>query len=102
VADIAPHKVIPGNRPSNTFLLDQLDAYNLGFLTALYEHSVYVQSLVWNINAFDQWGVELGKQLSGPLFQALEFQAIESPTSGASVDASTNQLLNIARSWRKS
>ena len=94
---LAPHKVIPGNRPSNTLLLDQLDPFNLGYLTALYEHSVYVQSLLLHINAFDQWGVELGKQLSGPLFTAIDSNAAESQ-----FDASTNQLLHMARHWRES
>ncbi|MDY6828354.1 MAG: glucose-6-phosphate isomerase [Pseudomonadota bacterium] len=61
---LAPHRAVPGNRPSNTLLLQQLDPANLGALLALYEHKVYVQSLIWNINAFDQWGVELGKALS--------------------------------------
>ena len=56
-----PIKPFPGNRPSTTILLDKLDARTLGSLIALYEHKVFVQSVVWDINAFDQWGVELGK-----------------------------------------
>lgn len=90
---LAPHKAIPGNRPSTTLLLDSLDPYTLGFLTALYEHSVYVQSLIWNINAFDQWGVELGKKLSGSLFTALD-----TATDQPSFDSSTNALLKLTRS----
>lgn len=93
---LAPHKAVPGNRPSSTFLLDRLDPFNLGLLAALYEHSVYVQSVLWNINAFDQWGVELGKKLSGPLFAALESQS-----SAPSFDASTNALVLRARAWRE-
>ena len=59
-----PHRTFPGNRPSNTLLMPQLDAYHLGALLALYEHRTFVQSVLWNVNAFDQWGVELGKRLS--------------------------------------
>ena len=68
---LAPHKVIPGNRFHNLITLDTLTAETLGALVALYEHKVYVQSVVLGINAFDQWGVELGKQLSKPLYDAL-------------------------------
>ncbi|MFP5307790.1 MAG: glucose-6-phosphate isomerase, partial [Gammaproteobacteria bacterium] len=59
-----PHRVFPGNRPSSTLLLPRLDPYHLGALLALYEHRTFVQSVIWNINAFDQWGVELGKQMA--------------------------------------
>ncbi|HDZ09393.1 glucose-6-phosphate isomerase [Pseudohongiella sp.] len=68
---LAAHKAAPGNRPSTTLLLTELSAFNLGSLIALYEHKVFVQSVIWNINAFDQWGVEIGKQLSTPAFAAL-------------------------------
>lgn len=61
---LAPHKVIPGNRPTNTLFCDQLTPYTLGALIALYEHKVFVQGVIWNINSFDQWGIELGKQLA--------------------------------------
>ncbi|MFM1896456.1 MAG: hypothetical protein RLZZ385_1530 [Pseudomonadota bacterium] len=91
---LAPHKVIPGNRPSNTFLLRQLDPYTLGQLTAFYEHSVYAQSVLWNINAFDQWGVELGKKLSTPIFDALQ-----TPDFRGAFDGSTDQLINATNSW---
>lgn len=67
----APHKLIAGNKPSNLLLMEQLTPESLGALIALYEHKVFVQSVIWNINAFDQWGVELGKQLAGPLLAAL-------------------------------
>lgn len=62
-AQLAFHKVIPGNRPSNTLFLTELTPYTLGALLALYEHKIFVQGVIWNINSFDQWGVELGKQL---------------------------------------
>ncbi|MEP1441760.1 MAG: glucose-6-phosphate isomerase [Hyphomicrobiales bacterium] len=67
IARLAPHKVFPGNRPSNTLLYDRLDPATLGGLIALYEHKVFVQGVVWGINSFDQWGVELGKQLASTL-----------------------------------
>lgn len=68
---LAPHKIIPGNRPSSLLLLDYLTPTSLGALIALYEHKVYILSLLWQVNAFDQWGVELGKALSEPIFAAL-------------------------------
>ena len=61
---LAPHKVITGNKPSNTLLFEELNPATLGALLALYEHKVFVQGVIWNINSFDQWGVELGKQLA--------------------------------------
>lgn len=68
---LLPHKVFPGNRPSNTLLLDRLDPATLGALLALYEHKVFVQGALWGINSFDQWGVELGKQLAPRIEAAL-------------------------------
>jgi glucose-6-phosphate isomerase len=68
---LAPHKVFPGNRPSNTLLYQKLDPHTLGMLIALYEHKVFVQGVIWQINSFDQWGVELGKQLAPPIHAAL-------------------------------
>ena len=68
---LAPHKVFSGNRPSNTLLYRRLDPHTLGMLIALYEHKVFVQGAIWNINSFDQWGVELGKQLAPPIREAL-------------------------------
>lgn len=67
---LAPHKVIPGNRPSNTLILEKLDPHHLGALLALYEHKVYVGGCLLGINPFDQWGVELGKQLSSNIHRA--------------------------------
>jgi len=68
----APHRVFPGNRPSNTILYRRLDPFALGRLMALYEHKVFVQAVIWGINSFDQWGVELGKQLATELLPILE------------------------------
>ena len=68
---LLPHKVFHGNRPTNTFLFERLNPHTLGMLIAMYEHKVFVQSVVWNINPFDQWGVELGKQLAGKILPEL-------------------------------
>jgi len=80
---LLPHKVFPGNRPSNTIVFKELTPATLGALIALYEHKIYVQSVIWNINAFDQWGVELGKQLASPIAAALLGKAAP-PTQNAS------------------
>ncbi|MGJ8682570.1 glucose-6-phosphate isomerase, partial [Paraglaciecola sp.] len=68
---LATHKVMPGNKPSNTFLFDQLDPKTLGALVALYEHKVFVQGAIWGVNSFDQWGVELGKELGNQVLDKL-------------------------------
>jgi len=78
IQTLAPHKVQPGNRPSNTILLEALTPERLGALIALYEHKVFTQSVLWNINAFDQWGVELGKQAAATIFAALDDAGTES------------------------
>ncbi|MCC7304907.1 MAG: glucose-6-phosphate isomerase [Alphaproteobacteria bacterium] len=67
-----PWRAMPGNRPSSTLVLNELDPYHLGMLLALYEHKVFVQGILWNINSFDQWGVELGKTLAKDILQAVE------------------------------
>jgi glucose-6-phosphate isomerase len=68
---LLPHRIMPGNRPSNVILLDELSPAMLGRLLALYEHKVFVESIIWQINAFDQWGVELGKSLANAIQPAL-------------------------------
>lgn len=75
---LLPHKVFPGNKPTNTLLFDRLDPHTLGMLIALYEHKVFVQGIVWNINSFDQWGVELGKQLAGKILPELLDESVHS------------------------
>lgn len=90
--ELLPHKVFPGNKPTNTLLFDKLDPHTLGMLVALYEHKVYVQSVVWNINAFDQWGVELGKQLAGKILSELR-----DPDIVSQHDASTGGLIKYFR-----
>ena len=86
-----------GNRPSNTLLLDVLTPYALGTLVALYEHSVFVQGTIWNINSFDQWGVELGKVLAKRV--AAELGALDEPE--LTHDSSTNALIHRYRTARK-
>jgi glucose-6-phosphate isomerase len=77
---LLPHRVMPGNRPSNVILLDELSPAILGRLLALYEHKVFVESIIWQINAFDQWGVELGKSLADAIQPALSGNQKELPT----------------------
>jgi len=89
---LLPHKVFPGNKPTNTLLFDKLDPHTLGMLIAIYEHKVFVQSVVWNINPFDQWGVELGKQLAGKILPELH-----DGTSTNRHDASTSGLIGYYR-----
>jgi glucose-6-phosphate isomerase len=86
---LLPHKVFPGNRPSNTILYSQLDPVTLGKLVALYEHKVFVQGVIWNVNSFDQWGVELGKQLAKALLSK-----VEGVEGAEGHDSSTQGLLN--------
>ncbi|HET9679744.1 MAG TPA: glucose-6-phosphate isomerase, partial [Gammaproteobacteria bacterium] len=84
----APHRQFSGNRPSTTLVLDNLDGQGLGMLVALYEHKVFTQSVIWNINPFDQWGVELGKRLA----QEVETKLQKEPT-----DSSPDSLTNYVR-----
>jgi glucose-6-phosphate isomerase len=88
VAKIAPHKVIKGNRPSNTLLTDKMTPATVGALIALYEHRTFVQGTIWGINSFDQWGVELGKVLGTDIFNRL---VSDSDNSG--LDASTQAMI---------
>ena len=92
---LLPHKVFPGNRPSTTILYPELTPRVLGALVALYEHKVFTQGVIWNINSFDQWGVELGKQLAGPILDALTGK-----TGGDGHDSSTAGLIAQARALR--
>jgi len=69
---LAPHRTFPGNRPTNTLLVEKFTPFTLGALLALYEHKVFVQGVIWNVNSFDQWGVELGKQLAGVILPELK------------------------------
>ena len=84
-----PYKVFPGNQPSSTLVLPALSPYALGQLLALFEHKVFCLGVLWNLNAFDQWGVELGKQLASQLTPLLEKQGDPS-----ALDSSTRGLLD--------
>lgn len=93
VERLAPHKVFPGNRPSITLVYDSLTPFALGRLIALYEHRVFVEGVIWDINSFDQWGVELGKELATALLPMVKGDA-----SADSKDASTKGLLAALKS----
>jgi len=93
---LLPHRTFEGNRPTTSILLDELSPRALGALLALYEHKVFVQSVIWDVNAFDQWGVELGKRLAGRILPELEGGA---PVS--THDSSTNGLINCYKSRKK-
>ncbi len=93
---LLPHKVFPGNRPSNTLLFSKLTPEMLGKLVALYEHKVFVQGVIWNINSFDQWGVELGKQLAKAIWPDLKGDG-----DIAAHDSSTTNLIKLIREIRK-
>lgn len=92
IAPLLPHKIFPGNRPSNTILMDRLTPSTLGALIALYEHKVFVQGAIWGINSFDQWGVELGKVLAKNIEQ--ELAGTRAPSAH---DSSTAGLIERAR-----
>jgi len=92
IEELVPHKTFPGNRPSNTILMDQLTPLTLGALIALYEHKTFVQGVIWDVNSFDQWGVELGKVLAKNI-QA-ELQGEVKPERH---DSSTNGLIIMAK-----
>ena len=95
IAALLPHRVFPGNRPSNVLLLDRLDPFTLGALIAAYEHRTFVQGVIWDVNSFDQWGVELGKQLAARVLAELDPRAV-SPSERAH-DASTRGLIERYR-----
>ena len=95
IARLTPHKVFPGNRPTNSVLFPKLTPRILGQLIALYEHKVFTQGMIWAINSFDQWGVELGKQLAKNILPELEKQEIVTTH-----DASTRGLINYYKSHR--
>lgn len=95
IKKLLPFKVFEGNKPTNSFLLKTISPYSLGSLIALYEHKIFVQGIIWNIYSFDQWGVELGKQLANKILPELEN---DEPIS--SHDSSTNGLINLFKKMR--
>ncbi len=95
IAKLAPFKVFEGNRPTNSILLKKVTPYTLGALIAMYEHKIFVQGIIWNIFSFDQWGVELGKQLAKSILPELK-----GDEQVDTHDASTNGLINQYKAWR--
>ena len=93
---LVPHRTFPGNRPSNCLLLQRLTPYSAGQILALYEHRTAVQGFLWGINSFDQWGVELGKQLAKQILPELAPGAPEATAH----DCSTNGLINHYKARR--
>jgi len=93
--NLLPHKVFEGNRPTSTILFDNLTPNTLGKLIALYEHKIFVQGIMWDINSFDQWGVEYGKQIAQQILPQLV--GSEEVTN---YDSSTNGLINYAKKLR--
>ncbi|HEX4957558.1 MAG TPA: glucose-6-phosphate isomerase, partial [Lacibacter sp.] len=94
--ELIPFKVFEGNRPSNSILIKKITPFTLGELIALYEHKIFVQGIIWNIYSFDQWGVELGKQLANKILP--ELKGDEKVTTH---DSSTNALINLYKEMRK-
>ena len=95
MADLVPHRAFPGNKPTNSILVPQITPRVLGQLVALYEHKIFTQGIIWNINSFDQWGVELGKQLASAILPELE-----TPAEVTGHDSSTNGLINYYKASR--
>ncbi|CEO40469.1 glucose-6-phosphate isomerase [Photobacterium kishitanii] len=95
IDELAEFKVFEGNRPTNSILLKEITPYTLGALIALYEHKIFTQGVIWNIFSFDQWGVELGKQLANQILPELN-----NAESVVSHDSSTNGLINAFKQWR--
>lgn len=93
VAFLAPHKVFEGNKPTNSLMMDKVSPKTLGALIAMYEHKIFVQGVLWNVNSYDQWGVELGKQLAGKILPELE-KGEQNPNIQLSHDSSTNSLIS--------
>jgi glucose-6-phosphate isomerase len=94
--EILPFKVFEGNRPTNSILVKKIDPFTLGQLIAMYEHKIFVQGVIWNIYSFDQYGVELGKQLANKILSELE-----DDSKVGSHDSSTNGLINAFKEMRK-
>jgi glucose-6-phosphate isomerase len=95
-AALLPYKVFEGNRPSNTFLIRKITPFELGKLIAAYEHKIFVQGVVWNIYSFDQWGVELGKQLASRILPDLDKDDVVNRH-----DSSTDGLINAFKEMRR-
>jgi len=91
IEKLAPHKVFKGNIPTNSILVQRLTPRALGSLLAMYEHKIFTMGVIWNINSFDQWGVELGKELAMKILREIE---VDGQKSVSTHDSSTNGLIN--------
>lgn len=96
IPEILPHKVFEGNRPTNSIVLPKVSPFTLGTLIALYEHKIFVQGIIWNINSYDQWGVELGKQLAKVIQKEFEMSV-----ECSSHDSSTNGIINFIKKEKR-
>jgi glucose-6-phosphate isomerase len=96
ISKLAPYKIFTGNRPTNSILVKKITPFTLGQLIAVYEHKIFVQGVIWNIFSFDQWGVELGKQLANKILPELNNEEKVSAH-----DSSTNGLINAYKQMRK-
>ena len=94
--ELVPHRTFPGNRPTTMIMAPELTPVVLGQLIALYEHKIFTQGVIWGVNSFDQWGVELGKVLAGKILPELQ------TTDEVDHDSSTNALIERYRAWRDS
>ena len=96
IAFLAPHKVFEGNKPTNSIMMDYVSPETLGALIAMYEHKIFTQGVIWNINSYDQWGVELGKQLAKKILPELAKADAE-----LNHDSSTNGLIKWFKAHQK-
>jgi glucose-6-phosphate isomerase len=96
IVDLLPHRIFPGNRPTNSLIIDRITPSRLGSLIALYEHKIFVQGVIWRVNSYDQWGVELGKQLAGVILEELLDESLSHEH-----DSSTQGLINYFRNHRE-
>ena len=96
IARLTPFKIFSGNKPTNSILVKKITPFSLGELIVLYEHKIFTQGVIWNIFSFDQWGVELGKQLANQILPELKDESKIS-----SHDVSTNGLINAYKEMRK-
>jgi glucose-6-phosphate isomerase len=95
IAFLKPFKVFEGNRPTNSILVKKITPFTLGQMIAMYEHKIFVQGIIWNVFSFDQWGVQLGKQLANKILPELQNEG-----KVDSHDASTNALINKYKHWK--
>ncbi len=95
ICEVLPHKIFEGNKPTNSIMFEELDPRTMGALLAMYEHKIFVQGVIWNINSFDQWGVEIGKQLADEIIEGLSTRE-----KSEAYDSSTNGLIDYCISLK--